>query len=334
MQRTVVAVFENERTANEALDALADEGFPRDRMRISASGASAAGDTVVPDDVDEPVTGGARQAERQPSLGDRIASFFGFGDDEDTYQEAVRRGHCVLLVDAADDAEIDRAEVLLDRFDPIDIDEQAAVWRQDGLRSDGLPRDASLDAPLDAPPDAPLDAPSPLRTATRTDTRTGTGTGIGAEADAVLPVVEESLKVGKREVQRGGVRVISRATERPVEAEVTLREETASVTRTPVDRPLAAGDDAFADREIEVRESREEPVIGKTARVVEEVKVGKQSRTRTQKVRDTVRRTDVDVREQPGEADPGGGNGATVYGGPERRRPGSLAYTGPERRAA
>ncbi len=43
--------------------------------------------------------------------------------------------------------------------------------------------------------------------------------------DTVIPVVEEDLVVGKREVDRGGVRVYRRIVEEPVSADVTLREE-------------------------------------------------------------------------------------------------------------
>ena len=41
--------------------------------------------------------------------------------------------------------------------------------------------------------------------------------------------------------------------------------------------------------------------MGKTARVVEEVLVGKSSAEHTEAIRDTVRRTEVDVEEIPGE---------------------------------
>jgi hypothetical protein len=47
---------------------------------------------------------------------------------------------------------------------------------------------------------------------------------------------------------------------------------------------------------IEVRETAEEPVVAKRARVREEVRVGKQVDERTQNVRDTVRHTEVEVQ--------------------------------------
>jgi len=111
-------------------------------------------------------------------------------------------------------------------------------------------------------------------------------------------VVEEELQVGKREVQRGGVRVYTHVTETPVEETVRLHEEHVNVERRPVDRPLTAADTAaFKEESIELRETAEEAIISKQARVVEEVVVGKTATDRTETVRDTVRRTDVEVEQ-------------------------------------
>jgi len=119
------------------------------------------------------------------------------------------------------------------------------------------------------------------------------------EEQASIPVVEEEIKVGKREVERGGVRVETRVEERPVEEQVNLREEHVRVERRPVNRPASEADiaDAQHGRTVEVREKSEQAVVSKDARVVEEVVVGKEATERTETVRDTVRRTDVDVTE-------------------------------------
>jgi stress response protein YsnF len=45
----------------------------------------------------------------------------------------------------------------------------------------------------------------------------------------------------------------------------------------------------------EVRDTAEEAVVAKDARVVEEVAVGKEASDRTETISDSVRRTDVDV---------------------------------------
>lgn len=110
-----------------------------------------------------------------------------------------------------------------------------------------------------------------------------------------IPVVEEQLQIGKQRETRGGVRVYSRVTETPVEEDVRLREERVDVKRQKTDRPARAED--LREQTVEMTETREEPVVRKEARVVEEVILTKNIQERTEKVRDTVRRTDVEVEQ-------------------------------------
>jgi len=126
----------------------------------------------------------------------------------------------------------------------------------------------------------------------------GASAGAAATGDVAIPVVEEELQVGKREVSRGGVRVYSHVTERPVEENVRLREERVHVQRTPVNRPASEADlQAFKEGAVELTETAEEAVVSKQARVVEEVVVGKDVTERTETIKDSVRRTDVEVEE-------------------------------------
>jgi uncharacterized protein (TIGR02271 family) len=115
--------------------------------------------------------------------------------------------------------------------------------------------------------------------------------------DQVLKVAEESLEVGKREVERGKVRVYNRITSKEVEQKVGLRHETIQVQRRAIDRPAEAGtiDDLFHERSFEVREIHEEPIVNKVVRVLEEVVVRKDVAERMHTVKDTVRRSDVEV---------------------------------------
>jgi len=126
----------------------------------------------------------------------------------------------------------------------------------------------------------------------RTHTRT-----LEAGQTVAIPVTEEQLQVGKREVQGGGVRVHTEVTERPVEEQVSLREEHVKVERRPVNRPATDADFDKAAATIEATEKREVAVAAKHARVTEEVVVGKEAAQRTETVRDTVRRTDVEVEQ-------------------------------------
>ncbi len=131
---------------------------------------------------------------------------------------------------------------------------------------------------------------------------TGTHDVVDAREEARIPVVEEELKVGKREVEQGGVRVTTRVEEVPVNEQVTVREEHVSVDRRPVDRLATDADFAAAQQgALEVREHHEEVVVDKQTRIVEEVVINKDVDARTETIQDTVRSTDVDVQEIRGE---------------------------------
>jgi len=148
------------------------------------------------------------------------------------------------------------------------------------------------------------------RNTTHRDTAANPGQTIGEKRttedvrpgqEGHLEVVEEQMEVGKREVEKGGVRVKRTVEEKPVEEKVNLREEHVRVERRPVDRPATAADaNAFRETTVEVTERAEQPVVSKTARVIEEVIVGKEITNRTETVRDTVRRSDVEVDTLPG----------------------------------
>jgi len=143
---------------------------------------------------------------------------------------------------------------------------------------------------------------------TRIDTaNTGFQTGardINTEqGEVAIPIVEEEIRIGKREVESGGVRVETRVEETPVNEQVTLRDERVTVERRPVNQSVDAATltDAFREGTFEVREHDEEAVVQKEARVVEEVVVNKQVEQRTETIQDSVRRTDVDVQQIPGQ---------------------------------
>lgn len=142
---------------------------------------------------------------------------------------------------------------------------------------------------------APAATPKPA--APRREQKTET-TGVRVGEEEVLEVIEEDLQVGKRKVERGGIRVISRITEQPVEEQVRLREETVHVERRPADRAASDADFATEDKTYEVRATAEEAVVSKTARVTEEVRIEKDVDQHTETVRDTVRRTEVEVENE------------------------------------
>lgn len=214
-------------------------------------------------------------------------------DDAQYFAEGLRRGNALVAVQASE-ATIQETRSVLESQHAINITERTEQWRKAGWT--GFQPDAKLYTAQEAVEDRKLytaqEAVEDRKQSMAAETRSKAGD------EAVLPVMEEKLVVGKRDVEHGKVRVYTRVTETPVEESVNLREEHISVKRRPVDRPVNAGDlDAFKEKTIEVTERVEEAVVTKQARVVEEVIVHKGTTERTEIIHDTVRRTDVQVED-------------------------------------
>ncbi len=174
------------------------------------------------------------------------------------YQEGIRKGGTLVVV-SAPEQDAQRAAAIMARYNMVDVDARSTEYKAAG--SNYNLRD--------------LD-----------------------NGDYVLPIVEEELKVGKRTVERGRMRIYTKMTETPVEEQVQLREEHVNVERRPVDRAVTDADmAAMKEGTIEMTEMAEEVVVSKRARVIEEVVVRKEATDRTETVRDTVRRTDVNVEQ-------------------------------------
>ena len=196
-----------------------------------------------------------------------ISRFFKnlFNDDDATarYSAAAARG-TVVSVYTQTEEEAQRASMLLDQYGAIDVDDN----------SDNSTASNTQNFNADS-----------------TDTK-------GNNAGKKISVMEEKLQVGKREVSTGGVRIKSRIVEKPVEQSLRLREEQVSVNRNKVDRVASDADFAnFNEGTIEMKEYAEVPVVSKEARVVEEISLDKQVNERNETVRDTVRKTEVDVEQ-------------------------------------
>ncbi|AXC16311.1 hypothetical protein ACPOL_7119 (plasmid) [Acidisarcina polymorpha] len=235
------------------------------KQALIETGLSAQNIEVMANDEGSPTTSSSSIQAAGKNIGEKISSFFhslGGGDDKEQayYEKSVTEGGALVAVTVEEDEEADEVAELLEEHGARHVDESAA--------GGGLARTSSV---------------------------------ADSEELTAIPIVEEQLVVGKREVERGGVRVYSRVTERPVEAEVALREEHVVVSRRPVNRAATAADFSNVNGDvIELTETAEEAVVGKTSRVVEEVLVGKESTEHTEAVRDTVRRTEVDVEHIPG----------------------------------
>lgn len=284
--QTVIGAFDDRKQAQGALDRLLQSGFRASDVHI-----------------EQQDPGSSRAANDAPQSEERrgfFASLFGTEDQANTghahtYDEAVRRGSAVVVVDAQDEAQADRACELLHDAGAVDVDERSRQWRSEGWTGGGQAAGMQDRQALAGGGQSPGNQGR--------QTLTGGGAMGGRRDDSppagkegVVDVVQEELRVGKRSLDRGGVRVIQRVSEKPVHEVVKLREEHASVDRRPVDRPATPGDmDVFHEGTLEVRETAEEAVVDKKARVVEEVRVSKEVREREETIDDTVRRKDVDV---------------------------------------
>ena len=197
---------------------------------------------------------------------------YGVADDESRfYAEGVRRGGSLVIARVHDD-DVDRAVDIMAGHNPV---------RYEDRKEDYL---ADYDASADLYDEAQI-----------TENRER----YADQRQQRLQEIEEHLKIGKREVVRGGVRVHQYVDTDVEEETLRLRDEEIRVDRQAVDRALTADEAnaAFEDKTVELVERDEEAVVEKTARVTGEVTVGKDVNVREETVGGEVRRTRVEVEQ-------------------------------------
>jgi len=270
--QVVTAFFRSKEDADRAVDGLIEAGFDRGQIDIVAGGSE---------------SDASERSYEQMGFWQSLKELFIPDEDRHVYAEGLRRGGYMVAVHTAAD-NYDQALEILDRDGTVDLGSEESGWRSEGWKGYQGP-----------------DTSASHRVGRTFDSTQGTDTAPLAadyEGEQVIPIAEEELRVGKRDVSHGRVRVRSYVVERPVEEEVKLRDERVVVEHRPVDRPLAADEQAFSERTIEAEEKSEEPVVSKVARVKEELVVKKKTEDRTEKVSGTVRETKVDLDDprQPG----------------------------------
>jgi uncharacterized protein (TIGR02271 family) len=274
MAKTLVGLYDTFTESKQVVQELVENGFSRGDIKLATHSSEDVADSYA----DYTYTETASSASRGRGLIDLLTRSGVPQSEADSYAEGVRRGGTLILVKASDE-QSDRGLEIMNRVHLVDIDERVAQWRREGW--------SRFDP--DAEPYAATDV-------SRERERYGKRI---ADEGKTIPVVEEELTVGKREVERGHIRVHSYIEEVPVEEEVRLRQESVTVERHPVDRPATEADlDTFAEETMEFTETAEEPVVNRRARVVEEVTVHQDVEEHTETVRDTVRRTHVDVDQE------------------------------------
>jgi uncharacterized protein (TIGR02271 family) len=268
-QQVITAVFDSRTDATRAVDELVKAGIPRTSIRLMP-------DTETSSTV-------ARRGSYDPSRDEKgfwasLGELFLPDEDRYTYAEAMHRGSVMVSV-TVDAAHAGPAADILEEYGTVDIGERETSWRKEGWAgyTGGTTASGST-----------VEARAGMAGAAAKSSK---GSG-----DEVIPVVEEQLRVGKREVNKGRVRIRSYVVETPVREQVNLRQEHVHVERRPVDRPASGADEAlFREHTIEAVEKTEEAVISKEARVKEELVVKKEVDQRTETVQDKVRRTEVEV---------------------------------------
>lgn len=321
MSSVLIGMFDTQNAAEQARERLAAAGY--DVTYTPTSGDAA---PVSPAERAE-----ADTRREEGTISGFFLSMFSSNDEAaerdrctNTYSEAFRRGLHGLSVSVDDDADIERAERILNEAGAFDIDERSESWRN--LGAEGSESAGTDWSPAPAPAGLganPADTSRDLKQAGIASS--AMTNSLEAGSTRKLQGVEEPLQVGKRAVARSGVRIFTRMTELPATETVRLREEIADGQRRTVDRPATEADfAAFKEGSIELRQMSEEATVTNTARVTGEVEIGKSSTEREKLIRDTVRKTTVDV-EQIGKggtsAGPGRSTGPNDTEGALRRDP-------------
>lgn len=270
MANTVIGFFDDAQDARRAVDALQESGISASNIDLAQGGAGSSYAGTTND--------GSSYGDDKRDDGNAITRFFNslFGDDSDDarrYSKAGANSNYIVTVHTSSSDESEDVADILDDYGAVDVDERAAS---------GGGRTATSESRYNMSDDSTADR---FESTTSSDSES-------------INRVEEDLNVGKREVETGRVRLRSRIVETPVEEHVRLRQEHVNIERTPVDRRVSSDDvDNFQERDIELTERAEVPVVNKEARVVEEIRLNKEVDEKDEVIRDTVRKTDVDIDE-------------------------------------
>lgn len=263
---TLTALFDTRAAADRAVERLRAVGVPEASVRVTEGARTDGSGTAAS-------TASARE---EKGFFEALGDFFFPDEDRSAYAEGLSRGGYLVTVTGLSADLHEKAVDVLDDAEAVDIDARESEWRAAGWSG---------------------------YQASATGSATATATGSAFEdrapgTDETVQVVEERLKVGRRDANLGRVRVRSYVREEPVSEQIDLTEERVTIERRPVDRPVTATDDAFRERSIEVEEHAEEAVISKEARVVEEINLRKDVETRTETISDTVRKTEVEIEDE------------------------------------
>jgi len=180
-------------------------------------------------------------------------------------------------------------------FDPdaeLDFDKEQEVWSYYRGRGPGLPDlqpKEGTQAPTGAVP--PVVSPTDRPEAGVSRTETGETTAI--------PLHEEEIHVGKRQVETAGIRLRKVVRTEVVSQPVELKREDVVIERVPASESTQeTGGRQFEGESIYIPLRREEAVIDKETRVREEVRARKTQGTERQNITGQVRKEDIEVEKE------------------------------------
>ena len=258
MAKTIVGLYDNQQTAQRVVKELERTGFGEAHLQVASH--------------DDTMRTGYEMS-NPTGVRDTLGQYGVEGGEADFYAEAVRRGGSLVIVRTHDN-DSEKAVDLMARHNPVRYEDRMNAYKQEGFK--GYDR-----------------ASKPFTGEQRlTETQR-----YADQQQQRLQEIEENLKIGKREVVRGGVRVHKYVDTERVEETLQLREEHVDVDRRRVDRVVNPGEveDAFKEKTIEMVERAEEAVVEKETRVTGEVTIGKNVETHEETVGGDVRRTRVEV---------------------------------------
>jgi uncharacterized protein (TIGR02271 family) len=292
--RTVVGLFENVDEARLAIEELAKLGFAPQKISVVANTAASKAMATSPrglelhtmtlSDVGQVAASGPI-GELQERPGQRLGLIgllqqIGFSSDlAEHYATGVQRGGALESL-TVDDADADRVAAVMKKHA---TGPTAPTMTGQASKTAETTKAAAIGQAVES-------RLEPERAGIKREGHTF------AEEERTIPVYREELRVGKREVERGGVHVATHIVEKPSKDQVMLREEHVTVERRPANRLVSPEGTEFKEKAIDMTEYGEEAVAAKETRLVEEVIVHKQVAERTATVEDKIRSTEVEVQ--------------------------------------
>ena len=300
MSYTVFGVFESHSAAIRTREELMAAGFSAAEVRLQV---------CIPPDVtsNDLSISNVMSSHRKGGIKEFFKSFVEMGDDEEAERnsEAVQRGHYYLVkVDTNDEAKLQRAGEILQRYGLVNLDEYLMQWKR--AASSNSARNASSfsskdiehegtirTVPLD-PVSMDEDSASDASSMAEPDTTATDNTSFGANVTTVspMPVKQEEPQLHKQ----GGVWVLTRVVDDPLEQTTILRKDHIFIERRASDGPATEADFAATQgNTLGMRETTEEPVVSESTHIVEYREVSKPVIQQDATVHGTIRHMDVQV---------------------------------------